>query len=138
MNSNFQIHVFRLRPHEDLKNAVLKFAQANGISAGIILTCVGSLEQYHLRFADQKSGQMEKGFYEIVSLTGTFSEQECHFHLSIADGTGKVIGGHVLQQNLIYTTAEIAVAHLTDKAFHREPDDPYGFHELVIKEKAKS
>jgi uncharacterized protein len=135
MASDFKIHVFRLSPHEDLKKSILTHAQHFGIQAGVVLTCVGSLEQFHLRFADQKTGYRQTGRYEIVSLTGTFSGSEGHFHLSVSDASGKVTGGHLLDENLIYTTAEVAIAELSDVTFHREIDTTYGFKELVVKPK---
>src|SRR5687768_15649576 len=104
MASDSKVHVFRLKPHEDLKKSIFAFALSNDIKAGVILTCVGSLEQFHLRFADQKNGYRQTGRYEIVSLTGTFSTTEGHFHLSISDASGKVTGGHLLDENFVYTT----------------------------------
>lgn len=133
MASDFKIHAFRLKPHEDLKKSIMDFANRNGIKAGVMLTCVGSLEQFHLRFADQNTGYRQTGRYEIVSLTGMFSASEGHFHLSLSDASGKVTGGHLLEENLIYTTAEIAIAELSDVTFHREADPTYGYKELVIK-----
>jgi uncharacterized protein len=132
MASNLKVHAFRLTPHQDLKKSILKFAHQNGIQAGIVLTCVGSLEQFHMRFANQKNGCRQTGHYEIVSLTGTFSTSEGHFHISLSDENGKVIGGHLLEENLIYTTAEIAIAELHTWTFNRAVDSTYGFRELVI------
>jgi predicted DNA-binding protein with PD1-like motif len=110
----------------------MRFAQENNIKAGIILTCVGSLEQYNLRFANQKTGSQKTGYAEIVSLTGTFSASACHLHVALADCTGQTIGGHLLDDNLVYTTAEIALAELPDLLFERIPDPEYGYAELAI------
>lgn len=131
--SSSNVYVFRLGPHQDLKRSILEFATANRIQAGIILTCVGSLEQYNLRFANEKNGVKGKGYFEIVSLGGTFSASHSHIHISISDNAGHTIGGHLLDDNLIYTTAEIAVAALTDYSFERHPDPTYGYHELIVK-----
>lgn len=139
MQTPSKVHVFRLKPHEDLKKSILYFARENSIHAGIILTCVGSLEQINLRFANQKSGSTKKGAFEIVSFTGTFSDNNTgHFHISVADDTGRTFGGHLLDENLIYTTAEIAIAELSDLNFSREIDTAYGYKELVVRENRKS
>lgn len=130
-----QVHVFRLKPHEDLKVAIVEYAKANGITAGIILTCVGSLEEYHIRFANEQAGKKQWGYFEIVSLTGTFSTTSSHLHISVSDSKGNTIGGHLLDGNHIYTTAEIAIGVLTDLTFEREIDPTYGFSELVVKPK---
>lgn len=130
-----QVHVFRLKPHEDLKTAIVEYAKANSITAGIILTCVGSLEEYNIRFANEKAGKKLWGYFEIVSLTGTFSTSSSHLHLSVSDSRGNTIGGHLLDGNHIYTTAEIAIGVLPEITFEREIDATYGFSELVVKPK---
>lgn len=130
-----QVHVFRLKPHEDLKVAIVEYAKANAITAGIILTCVGSLEEYHVRFANEKAGKKQWGYFEIVSLTGTFSASSSHLHISVSDSKGNTIGGHLLDGCHVYTTAEIAIGVLPDIAFEREIDPTYGFSELVVKPK---
>lgn len=135
--SSSRVYVFRLLPHQDLKQSILEFAVANQIQAGIILTCAGSLEQYNLRFANEKTGVKSKGYFEIVSLGGTFSATTCHIHICISDNKGQTIGGHLLDDNLVYTTAEIAVAALPDYSFERHPDPTYGYQELIIKETLK-
>jgi predicted DNA-binding protein with PD1-like motif len=132
MHSSARVYVFRLKPHEDLKQSVLRFAKENGIDAGIVLSCAGSLEQYHLRFANQESGTKLRGHFEIVSFTGTFSASSAHLHLAVADSLGLTIGGHLLDENLIYTTAEIAIAALPDLAFDRITDSTYGYQELFV------
>jgi predicted DNA-binding protein with PD1-like motif len=131
------LHVFRLKPKMDLRKSILGFAKEKSIKAGSVLSCVGSLEQFHIRFADQEQGSLQKAFFEIVSLTGTFSETNCHLHISVADTNGQVVGGHLLNDNVIYTTAEITVAELTDVAFNREVDPTFGYHELLISSKKK-
>jgi predicted DNA-binding protein with PD1-like motif len=134
-SSDSKTYVFRLLPHQDLKRSIMEFARIHDIEAGIVLTCVGSLEHYHLRFANQKEGSMESGHFEIVSLAGTFNKNSCHLHISISDKTGKTTGGHLLDGNLVFTTAEIAIAHLTDLSFQRVHDDTYGYAELTISSK---
>ena len=130
-----KIHVMRLRPHDDLKTSIQEFAARNKILAGIIATCVGSLEQYNLRFANQKEGHLRKGFFEILSLEGTVSHTAVHLHICLGDQTGATTGGHLLEKNLVYTTAEIAIAELTSLEFRREPDPVSGYAELEIRQK---
>ncbi len=137
MESALKGYVLRLRPHEDLKKSILLFAKENNIRAGIVITCVGSLEQLHLRFANQETGSLLKDHFEIVSLTGTFSNDNAgHFHISVADSSGKLLGGHLLEGNIVYTTAEIALASCVDLHFVRNTDPAYGYRELVVKHSA--
>ena len=135
--SSIQSFAFRALPHEDLKKSILNFAKKNGIKAGAIVTAVGSLEQINLRFANQKQGVIRNGHYEIVSLVGTFSDLSCHLHLSVSDTTGQTCGGHLLDENLIYTTAEIVLLQLSDLEFDRMEDPTYGFKELVVTRNSK-
>lgn len=133
MHSSSRVYVFRLKPHEDLKQSIFLFAKAHGIKAGIMLTCAGSLEQVNVRFANQDNGTRKRGHFEIVSLTGTFSDTSAHLHISLSDSTGYTIGGHLLEENLVYTTAEIAIAELEELHFDRVADPTYGYPELSIR-----
>lgn len=135
--STSTVHVLRLKPHEDLKKALMAWARQHKIKAAVILTCAGSLEQYSLRFANQENGTVKKGHFEIVSLTGTFSDESAHIHMAVSDSTGQTTGGHLLDNNLIYTTAEIAIAELNDVTFDRETDSTYGYKELVVRKRTK-
>ena len=126
-------YAFRLRPHEDLKKSILQFAKTNKLKAGAILSAVGSLEQINIRFANQPNGTIRSGFFEIVSLTGTFSEESCHVHICVSDSNGHATGGHLLDENLIYTTAEIVIVNLDDLKFERVTDSTYNYKELVVR-----
>ena len=132
MHSASKMYMIRLKPHDDLRESLLQFARDHSLDAAVLTTCVGSLEQYHLRFANQSHGIKRTGHFEILSLAGTLSARGSHLHLSVADENGEVTGGHLLDGNLIYTTAEIAIAELTTLRFERAEDPSYGYHELVI------
>jgi len=132
-SSRLRGYAFRLRPHEDLKKCIQQFAKTNGLKAGAILSAVGSLERLNIRFANQPDGTVRTGFFEIVSLTGTFSEASCHIHICVSDANGQTFGGHLLDENLIYTTAEIVVVNLYDLEFIRLTDTTYDYRELVVR-----
>lgn len=127
----------RLKPHQDLKKELIALAVKEKIKAGFIATCVGSLEQVNLRYANQSSGALQQGHFEIVSLVGTFNENAAHLHLSVSDSLGVTTGGHLLDDNIIYTTAEIVIGILTDVEFDREKDSTYGYLELAVKKRKK-
>lgn len=110
----------------------MAYADRNNLKAGFIGTCVGSLEQVSLRFANQQKGVLLKGHFEIVSLTGTLSGTSAHLHMVVSDVNGNTIGGHLLDGSLVYTTAEIVMAELTELEFMRETDTTYGFKELNV------
>ena len=132
-SSRLKGYAFRLRPHDDLKKCVQQFAKTKRLKAGAILSAVGSLEQLNIRFANQPDGTMRTGFFEIVSLTGTFSGTSCHIHICVSDANGQTLGGHLLDENLIYTTAEIVAINLYDLEFIRLTDTTYNYKELVVR-----
>lgn len=136
MPSQGKYYAFRLGPHEDLKKSIVKFVADHQLKAVAIVSCVGSLEQYTIRFANQPNGTVGSGYFEIVSLTGTVDAHTSHIHMSVADQAGKTIGGHLLDGNLVYTTAEIVIVELVDYEFKREKDSTYGYQELVIKKRS--
>ena len=129
------IHPFRLPPDSDLRCGMEAYARQHGNQAGWIMTSVGSLREYNLRFANQSEGTSGRGHFEIVSLVGTVSVHGSHLHLRVADSTGRTTGGHLLEGNPIYTTAEIVIGESTDHVFERAPDAETGYHELEIRKK---
>lgn len=128
-------HPLRLKPGADLKTEIEAYVQANNITAGWMVSCAGSLTQYNIRFANQPEGSKGNGHFEIVSLTGTTSVNGSHIHISISDSTGKTIGGHLLNGNLVYTTAEIILQEDDRFLFTREKDGSTPWEELQIKKK---
>jgi predicted DNA-binding protein with PD1-like motif len=96
---------------------------------------VGSLTNYNIRFANQSNGSIDSGHFEIVSLVGTLSTEGSHLHISISDSSGKTIGGHLLDDCKIYTTAKIVIAKSDEMHFSREKDGTTSWKELTIKQK---
>jgi len=132
---NTEIHTFRLKPRQDLFTSIERFVHEKGIDAGAVLACVGSLTNATLRLANREYYISYEGFFEIVSLTGTVSTHGSHLHISISDGDGQTLGGHLVEGCLIYTTAEIVIAEFTDVVYTREMCAESGYEELVVREK---
>ena len=125
-------HAFRLKPGSDLKKEIESYAKATNIQAGWICCGVGSLTHYNIRFANQQQGNNGTGHFEIVSLAGTVSVNGSHLHISISDSTGKTVGGHLLDGNFIYTTAEIIIQEAEKFVFTREKDGSTPWEELQV------
>jgi uncharacterized protein len=125
-------YALRLHPGEDLKDSLDVFASTYHLKAACLLTCVGSLSQAVLRFADQEDACTLHGKFEIVSLTGMLSEHGSHYHIAIADGEGRTIGAHLLEGCQVYTTAEIVMLALDGYVFLRSFDEQTGYPELEI------
>src|SRR6187399_3630219 len=132
---NNKVYIFRLNPGEDLRKSIETIAKEKNITAGWINTCVGSLTDYNIRFANQQDGSSGSGHFEIVSLSGTVSVNGSHLHISISDSTGKTIGGHLMEGCKIYTTAEIVIGSTTAYEFKRKKDGTTEWEELQINEK---
>ena len=107
--SNVKAVTIRLHPGEDLKAQLDEYAKANHLKAACILTCVGSLQQVTIMFANQSVTEMISGKFEIVSLAGTLAENGSHLHILISDSMGKTIGGHLKEGSIVYPTAEIFI-----------------------------
>jgi len=136
MNSSDSItHAIRLKPGQDLRQEIESFVKKEDIKAGWIITCVGSLTSTNMRFANQPEGTNAKGHFEIVSLVGTISTNGSHLHLSVSDSLGNTIGGHMLEGNLVYTTAEIVIGESKKFEFAREKDGSTKWEELQIRKK---
>lgn len=127
-----KVHAIRLKPGQDLKGEIEAFVKKENIEAGWIMTCVGSLTQVNLRYANQPDGAKANGHFEIVSLVGTVSVNGSHLHLSVSDSLGQTIGGHLLPENLIFTTAEIVIGESRKMVFTRENDGTTPWEELQI------
>ena len=104
----------------------------NDLKAVAIVTIVGSLTDAVIRYANQPGGTLSQGHFEIVSMVGTVEPTGAHVHISLSDGQGKMFGGHMLAGCLVYTTAEIVLAHLEDFAFARVPCALSGYDELAV------
>jgi predicted DNA-binding protein with PD1-like motif len=127
-----KVHVLRLGPGEDLRDALDGFAHAERIDAGAVLTCVGSLRRAALRFAGEDEVSVRDDRYEIVSLVGTVSAAGSHLHVSLCDAQGRTLGGHLAPGSQVHTTAEIALGVIEGLRFAREPDAETGYSELRI------
>jgi predicted DNA-binding protein with PD1-like motif len=128
-----QAFTFRLKAGQDLFNEIEAFVAEKNIEAGCVLSAVGSLTHATLRLANREYYSEYDGRFEIVSMTGTVSVHGSHLHISISDGDGKTIGGHLVPGCKIYTTAEMVLGIFDDVVYKREFAEDSGYEELVVK-----
>ena len=134
-----KIYTFRLKPDQDLFDSIENFVVENKIEAGCVLSSVGSLTHVTLRLANREYYNEYEGHFEIVSMTGTVSTNGSHIHVSISDGDGMTIGGHLVSGCKIYTTAEIVLAVFEDVVYQRELlENDSGYEELTVYKKNES
>ena len=76
-----------------------------------------------------------KGYFEIVSLTGTINtmndEFYTHLHMSAGDDTGKVFGGH-LNRAIVSATCEMVI-NIIDGTIDRYADGEIGLNLFKFK-----
>ena len=133
---NMNNYTFRLKPNDDLFDSIETFVRNKNIEAGCVLSGVGSITHVTLRFANRSYHSEFDGYFEIVSITGTISVHGSHLHVSVSDGDGKTMGGHLVSGCKIYTTAEIVIAAFDDVVYKREfYGNDSGYDELVVYKK---
>ncbi|WP_144147402.1 PPC domain-containing DNA-binding protein [Paraburkholderia sp. BCC1884] len=128
-----QAHPLRLSPGDDLRVAVEDVLRQRELSAAFVIQGIGSLDVAQLRFAGAVAPTEMRGDLEILTLAGSISPDGAHLHMSVADASGQVFGGHVAHGCRVRTTAELLLVQLPGYVFAREFDEATGFMELVVR-----
>ena len=131
-----EVMALRLSPGDDLRRSLLNYCVDHQIEAACVVSAIGSLAKAVVRFADQPEGVVLEKRLEVVALNGTLSRHGLHLHIVLADGTGQMLGGHLLDGSLIYTTAEIVLGIVPGVQFERKADPATGYLELAIIDKS--
>ena len=126
------MYIFRLHRGDDLKQSILEFCRMNNINSGIMACAVGCCSKVKFRLAGAESFYEDEKDYEIVSIMGTISKDGVHIHISFADDTGKVVGGHLTEGCIINTTCEVSIIKSDKYKLSREYDEETCYKELVI------
>lgn len=122
----------RLLPGQDFKKEIESLAQEYAIDAGCVVSMVGSLKKATLRVADGKTVKSWNKRLEITGGTGTVSRSGCHIHVTLADEKGNAFGGHLKEDCIINTTAEIVLLVFENSQYERIFDKQTGYDELHI------
>mgnify|MGYP001824991160 CR=1 FL=1 len=124
----------RLGPGIDPYEYLEKWVNDKGIEAAVIQSCLGSLTEASVRFANQPEATVMKGPFEILNMTGFMSTYGSHYHISLADEKGISRGGHLMAGSKIYTTVEMLIGVMEDYRFLRTMDPQSGYEELDIRQ----
>uniref|UniRef100_A0A3Q0SGH0 PPC domain-containing protein n=2 Tax=Heroini TaxID=318529 RepID=A0A3Q0SGH0_AMPCI len=127
---------------QELLGSLQAFVEERHLRAPFIITCVGSVTKATLRLANATATNTNEvlhlsGRFEIVSLVGTLNP-DAHLHISLSDAAGRTVGGHVLGDLEVFTTAEVVVGEAVDLSFTREMDVQTGFPELVVQTRSQT
>jgi predicted DNA-binding protein with PD1-like motif len=122
----------RLHPGNDLRGALEATTRDQGLPAAFVLAGIGSLAGAQLRLAGAAQATALAGDLEILTLAGSLGPDGAHLHMTVADASGRVSGGHVAPGCRVRTTAEVLIAVLPAWRFGRAPDPDTGHAELTI------
>lgn len=129
-----KFYPIRLAPGIDPYIYLEKWVDDRRIEAAVILSCLGSLTEASVRFANQPEQTLMKGPFEILNLTGFMSSHGSHYHICLADEKGISKGGHLMAGSKIYTTVELLIGIMDDYQFLRTMDPQSGYEELDIRQ----
>ncbi len=118
-------YVIRLDKGEEIISRLRELAEAEGIALAS-LTGIGAVSRVVAGVFDTREkafkGRTWTGDLEIVSIGGNISRMDghtyTHFHISVADESGRVFGGH-LQEAVISGTGELVLTRLEGEVDRR-------------------
>ena len=130
-----RVHVFRVKPGQELASEIAGYCRQNGISSGVVIGIIGSVGSASLNFLRELPGKYEtnefKGPLEIVCAQGSVALKEAeliiHIHIQLSDTDG-CYGGHLVEAE-VFSTAEVTIGEL-DYQLYRYADDYTGLNEL--------
>ncbi len=131
-----KVHVFRVKPGQELLSKIADYCAEHGISSGVIIGIIGSVEWAQLNFLIGLPGKSESASYtgplEFVCAQGSVALKEgspiVHIHIQLS-GQDLCRGGH-LAEATVFSTAEVAVGEL-DYQLRRQFDSYTGLNELL-------
>ena len=128
-------HIFRLQNGQDLLQSIKGYCEHKKIDAGVIVSSVGCVHNANIRDARGFEVHEIDEPMEIISINGTVGRERCHLHISLSTCDLTVIGGHLVDGCVVYTTAEIAIMEIPDLKFSKRFDKSTGYNELEITQK---
>lgn len=134
LSSPLVCHAMRIKPGEELRYSLESYISTHDLQGAFVVSCVGSVREARIRLADSTTIVHLTKPHEILALNGTLSGGG-HLHISLSDEEGKVIGGHLVGNAVVYTTAEVIIGELPKLSFQRQMDSETSYKELVIQER---
>ncbi len=130
-----KVHVFRIKPKQELAGEIASYCHQMGISSGVVIGIIGSLESARLNFLKELPGKYEpeeyEGPLEIVCAQGSVALKDTelivHVHIQLSSPDG-CQGGHLVEAR-VFSTAEVVIGEL-DYQLRRYADPYTGLNEL--------
>ena len=126
-------YLLRLKPNQDIKIELLKYAQERNTKTASIVSAVGSVSSMKVRIADGKTIVGDDQNREVLSLSGTLINGKIHAHIGAISTRMDVFGGHLMEGCIVHTTMEITLLDLSeDVQAERIFDSETGYDELNV------
>ena len=126
-------YLLRLKPNQDIKLELLRYAQERNIKTASIVSAVGSVSSMKVRIADGRTIVSDTHNREVLSLSGTLINGKIHTHIGAISTRMDVFGGHLMDGCVVHTTMEITLLDLTeDVQAERIFDSETGYDELNV------
>ena len=131
-----KVHVFRVKPGQELLSEITRYCRDNAITSGIVLGIIGSATKAKLNFLNELPGKYGPedftGPLEIVAAQGSVAlmngDTIIHIHIQLATKDASC-GGHLVDA-AIFSTAEVTIGEL-DYQLYRQFDTYTGLNELT-------
>jgi len=132
-----KVHMFRVKPQQELASEITNYCGQYGITSGVIIGIIGSLESAKLNFLKELPGMYETVEYagplEIVCAQGSVASKDSdlitHVHIQLSS-TNACRGGHLVEAK-VFSTAEVVIGEL-DYQLVRYADSYTGLNELKL------
>lgn len=126
-------YLLRLKPNQDIKLELLKYAQERNIKTASLVSAVGSVSSMKVRIADGRTIVSDTHNREVLSLSGTLINGKIHTHIGAISTRMDVFGGHLMEGCIVHTTMEITLLDLSeDVQAERIFDSETGYDELNV------
>jgi len=131
-----KIHVFRIKPEQELITEISRYCNGHHISSGIVIGIIGSLKNATLNYLKELPSKYQgidyQGPLEIVCAQGSIALKDnnliIHIHIQLSR-QDTCHGGHLVAAK-VFSTAEVTVGEL-DYQLLRQLDNYTGLNELV-------
>lgn len=132
-----KVVAIRLKPGADVLHGLEEACKRHGISDGVILSAIGSLDG--ARYCDivelpTKAGcgygetLHLSGLIELIGATGIICHDSegtvnLHIHMSLADRYGNAYGGHLVEGTKVKMTVDVVLAQIEGVEMGRQFDE---------------
>ena len=131
-----KVHVFRVKPKGELLTEIANYCHEHGISSGVVIGIIGSVEKARLNFLIGLPGKYDSVDYpgplEIVCAQGSVAlkndEPIIHIHIQLSQ-PDICQGGHLVEAT-VFSTAEVTIGELGYQ-LQRQTDSYTGLNELL-------